>query len=65
MYKYVHATNIVREVVVVFGFSGIEGLGKVSRNCFQGGDCWVVKTHTLGITFVWAEVSQAFGFPYA
>jgi hypothetical protein len=41
-----------------------DSLGKVSGNCCQGGDCWVVTTH-LAVTFIWAEVSQAFGFPYA
>jgi hypothetical protein len=28
-------------------------LGKVSGNCCQGGDSWVVTTHTLVATFVW------------
>jgi hypothetical protein len=39
-------------------------LGKVSGNYCQGGDCWVVATD-LVVTFVWVEVSQALGFPYA
>jgi len=49
-------TSIDIEVVVVFGFSWIAGnvmidsLGKVSKNCFQGGDCWVVTMHTLVVT---------------
>jgi hypothetical protein len=30
-----------------------DSLGKVSGNCCQGGDCWVVTTHTLAVTFVW------------
>jgi len=33
-----------------------DSLGKVSENCFQGGDCWVVTTH-LAMIFVWAKVS--------
>jgi len=46
--KHVHTTSIVREVVVVFGVL----LGKVSKNCCEGGDCSVVTTHTHAIIFV-------------
>jgi hypothetical protein len=43
--KHVHATIIVREDAMVFGFSWIEGkvmidsLEKASGKTFQGGDC--------------------------
>jgi hypothetical protein len=54
---HVHATNIVREVAMVFGFSWIarvmfDSLGKVLGIYFQGGYCWVVTIHTNEFTFV-------------
>jgi hypothetical protein len=57
--------------VVVFGFSWLAGkvmidsLGKVSENCCQGGDCWVVTTHTLQLhSFGWRFLKHlAFHMP--
>jgi hypothetical protein len=40
-----------------------DSLGKVSGNCCQGGDCWVVTTH-LVVTFVWRFLKHlAFHMP--
>jgi hypothetical protein len=68
--KHVHATNIVREVMLVFGFSWLVGnvmfdsFGKVSRNYCQGIDllgCY----NTYPCSYICFEVSQALGLPYA
>jgi hypothetical protein len=53
---HVHITSVVIQVVVVFVFSWfaikmmIDSLGKLSINCCQVGDCWVVTTHTLAVS---------------
>jgi len=37
---------------------------KTAMEAVRHYQCWVVTTH-LAVTFVWVEVSQVFGFPYA